>query len=78
MDVLVAGGAHSLVFGNFQRNLNNFGINIVSHTPVECKSYTGIPIGAEGVIVLKDMINHELSGKVVADAKVRGDPTRLG
>lgn len=66
-----------MVFGNFQRNLNDFGIQIISHASMESKTYTGIPKGAEGVLILKDMINHELSGKVVADAKSRGLPYAL-
>jgi len=72
MNVFIAGGAHSMVFGNFQRNLNSIGIQVVGHAPMESKTYNGIPVGADGVIILKDMISHELSGKVVADAKARG------
>lgn len=77
MNVFVAGGAHSFVHGIFQKNLKDAGMQIVGHAPTECRSYTGIPVGTEGLIVIKDMINHALSDKTVADAKSRGIPHAL-
>lgn len=77
MKVFVAGGAHSFVHGIFQKNLNDAGMQIIGHASTECRSYTGIPVGAEGLIVIKDMINHALSDKTVADAKSRGLPHAL-
>jgi hypothetical protein len=72
MKVLVVGGAKPRVTGNFQRKLNEVGIEILWHVPNKTpKRYKGIPSSAEGVLIIKDMIDHSLSGKVLAEAKSR-------
>ena len=75
MEVLVVGGVKSFVLGPVQKHLKAEGVNIawfVSEKDNLARTYTGIPAGCEGVIVMRDGISHSLSGKVNNDAKAAG------
>ena len=73
MKVFVAGGVKALVYGNLQRNLAVHGIHIIGFSAtIEPFPYNGFPVGTEGVIIVKDMIGHDMRNPVVADAKAAG------
>jgi len=77
MNVLVAGGAKSLVDGNLAKKLGVHGITVGWHITDMTSTYSGIPKNCEGVIGVRDMMSHSLSGRIVMDAKSRGIPCVL-
>lgn len=74
--MLVAGGAASLVYGNFRRKLQEAGADVGWHMEGRGRTLTleSIPAGCAGVIVLKDMIGHALSESAKATAKANSVP----
>ena len=73
--ILVGGGASSLVFGNLSRKLNKVNLKVAWHvSDIDGDKYTNLPTGCEGVIILRDMIGHTLFYSIVAEAKKRDIP----
>lgn len=71
--VLVMGGPKSLVDGNFARKLAGCGLKVVWHAAKESE-YKGIPVGCDGVILLKDFCSHKLQEMAKPDAVKRHLP----
>lgn len=73
MDVLIVGGYPSLLQGAYGKKLAEIGVNIRWHEPrgavLDC-----IPEACEGVIILKDLVNHQLAGLAIGHAKTKGIP----
>lgn len=73
MDVLIVGGYPSLLQGAYGKKLAEIGVNIRWHEPrgavLDC-----IPEACEGVIILKDLVNHQLAGLAIGHAKAKGVP----
>ncbi len=70
MDVLIAGGAKSLVYGNFARKLAKHDIKVGWYVSrQDGASFKGIPSGCEGVIIIRDLISHSLFHKIYLGAK---------
>lgn len=62
MEVMVVGGADSLVYGNFGRKLQGHGVTVRAHVPYKDgnshRSVEGIPKSCDGVIIILDMVSH--------------------
>jgi len=73
MDVLVVGGYPSLLQGAYGKKLAEKGIDIRWHEPrgavLDC-----IPEACEGVLIIKDLVNHQLAGLAIGHAKAKGIP----
>lgn len=73
MDVLVVGGYPSLLQGAYGKKLAQKGVHIRWHEPrgavLDC-----IPEACEGVLILKDLVNHQLAGLAIGHAKAKGVP----
>lgn len=73
MEVLVVGGAESLVNGNFGRKLQEHGVRIGGHVPYKNgnthRGVDGIPQSCEGVVVIVDMVSHSTSGSAKEAAR---------
>jgi len=73
--ILVGGGASSLVFGNLSRKLNKVDLKVGWHvSDIDGDKFTTIPEGCEGVIILRDMIGHVLYHSIVGEAKKKDLP----
>lgn len=73
--ILIGGGASSLVFGNLSRKLNKANLKVEWHvSDIDGGKYTNLPAACEGVIILRDMIGHTLFYSIVAEAKKQGIP----
>lgn len=61
--VIVVGGAESLVKGNFGRKLQEHGISVDWHIPMgQPKVSHELPKGAQGMVIMQDMVGHRQSG----------------
>lgn len=73
MDVIVVGGADSLIRGYYGSKMRANGVNIKWHEHQASRLDT-IPQAAQGVVIIKDMVSHALAGAAIALAKNRGIP----
>jgi len=73
MNVLVVGGAESLIQGAFGQKLASHGIEVAWHE-VRPARLEILPDAAEGVLIIKDMVSHALSGAAISLAKLKGIP----
>jgi len=71
--VFVVGGFDSMVFGNFQRNLNENGIEIGGHYH-KGDVLRAIPIDCDGVVIMYDMVSHTIINQAVEMAAARSLP----
>lgn len=73
MNVIVVGGAESLLQGAFGQKLSQHGIQINWHEARPSRLDT-LPEAAEGVLIIKDMVSHSLAGAAISLAKTKGIP----
>ena len=77
--ILVVGGAKTLVFGNFKRNLEPLGVQVGWHVTDEHGdggTFTTVPSGCEGVVYIAHMpgLRHAFYDKVDAEVRKTGLP----
>lgn len=73
MNVIVVGGADSLIQGSFGQKLSRHGIQVEWHESQPAR-LDALPDAAEGVVIIKDMVSHALSGSAISLAKMKGIP----
>ena len=76
-NVVVVGGPHAFVSGQFRRHLEGVGLTVVGHyTNFEGEKvrFTELPMACDGVIVINSMTSHKIMLKVKAAAESRHLP----
>jgi len=71
--VFIVGGFDSMVWGNFQRHLNENGIEIGGHYE-KGDVLRAIPADCDGLIIMYDMTSHALMNKAIELADARAIP----
>ena len=71
--VFIVGGFNSMVFGNFERNLNENGIKIGGHHQ-KGDVLRAIPSDCDGVIIMYDMVGHHIMYQAEKLADIRNLP----
>ncbi len=75
MRIAIIGGEKSLIDGNWDRRLVDHGLEVVAHHHDKNRTKMCVlPVNTEGVIVVRDMARHHLSGAAKVEADKRGIP----
>lgn len=75
MRVTIIGGEKSLVDGNWDRRMVEHGLEVVAHHHDKNRTkMASIPQTTEGIIVVRDMTRHSMSGYAKDEANQRGIP----